>query len=563
MAASIPEISAEHSWGIRSHLGLLLAWLATAAILYGPLIKADTLLNRDDLDLVNPLREIHGLREYFAAVFDGRVFDLNPLRDLSYKLNLAFEGIPLLGNFHFGNCVIWFGCCATFFLILNRLKRPPAVICGVLLLFACHPAMVNSVCWVAARKHLLALLFIEAATLLALSPRYSRRRYAGIFGCYLAALLCQPIVILWPAWWVLYLRYERGESWRRALTAVTPLFVPLVAAAAANDWYYSGPYLRATGGYAKFASRGLALDLGFSLRMFGRQFFQIIFPFRVSTLDYNADSFLNLLGLAILSIALLAAWNLLPRSRVVTWLSPFVLALAVVAVRPTNVFVSDSYSLWPAFGIAVLLAEMAGCARSARIFATGALVIASFFFARSVPLARAWLSTESAIAYAYDVEPSSQVNYYRTLSLVRMGQWEEAMKTATLGLNNPTLGRAAFAQVVLLHPGIPMEKKEEWLRRYPAPTISYSARLAVVLAKEKKFGEAYTLLRPFAPLLGSVDSNILAGFDDHAVIAADLLLYCRKAATPVDCQVIERHLRAQLSIAGKGAAARFDVRLAE
>jgi hypothetical protein len=554
MAASVPENVAEQSGSMRTYLGLLFAWIGSAAILYGPLITHDTLLNRDDFDLINPLREIHGFRDYFSAVLDGRVFDLNPLRDLSFKVNLAFEGVPFLGNFHFGNCAVWFACCFTLFLILRKLDRTPAIIYGVVLLIACHPAMVNCVCWVAARKHLLALLFTECATLLALGRHYSSRRYAGIFACYVAALLCQPIIILWPVWWFLYLRYVRGVC---AGKLVAPLFAPLLAVAAANQWYYSGPYLRATGGYAKFVAGGFTVDPGFSLRVLGREFFQIVLPIRVSPLEYNADSPWNLAGLALLLLALGAAWKFLPRTRAVAWFSPFFLALLVVAVRPTYVFVSDAYALWPAFGFAVLLAFLRGRA------AFCILLVTPFLLFRSVPLARAWLSTETAIAYAYDIEPSSQLNYYRTLSLVRQGLWDEAMKSATLDLGNLTLGRAAFAQVVLLHPGIPLGQKEEWLRRYFVPTLSYSARLAAVLAKERKFFEAYFALRPFAPALGSVDATILAGFDDHAVIAADLLLYCRKAAAAPDCQVIERHLRAQLAIAGKGAMDRFERRLAE
>lgn len=243
---------------------LLALWIALQAIVYAPLFRQDPLLNRDDLDLIEPLKQVSGLGSYFSGIAEGRIFDVAPVRDLTFKANLLAAGIPVLGGFHFWNSVIWSLCALLVFLILRAKNFSPTAVYASILLLACHPAMVNTVSWVSARKHLLAAFFILVATAAVVTGRPRRHRTAWITFCYFLAVFSQPIVLLWPLWWLLFLRTEEKKSWREALLSIAPLTPILAVAAAVNAWYYSGPYLKASSGFPKFVSLQVVFDPRYS-----------------------------------------------------------------------------------------------------------------------------------------------------------------------------------------------------------------------------------------------------------------------------------------------------------
>jgi hypothetical protein len=456
--------------------------------------------------------------------------------------------VPLAGIVPGASLLLWPGAGCLLLLVLRRLGCPPPVVAAVLFLVASHPALVNAVAREGSGAGLLSLDLLLAATTLALGEGVGRRERAVIFVLYAAAAACRPEALLWPLWWLAELRFFRNRSWREAMATVSPLLLPLAAAAAFR------PLPPAAEGAAALA------DSPFwnAILAAGRAFAQLVFPLHVSPGAYDPFSLLGPLGIALFAAALAFAWYRLGRRTALLWLAPFLLTLAVVAIRPEQVFSGDGYLLWPAFGAAALLA--CGLARAAPRAAYAVLPFGVLLLLRALPLARASATPAAALEYAYRTEPSDVVKFIYTLEQLKANNWDEAMRLVPENLRSVPLGRVAFAETVLRNPAIPPGEKVEQLRRYGVPTVSYASRLALALARAGKAGEAYAVLRPFGPSLGAPDPNALPAIDDHAAIAAELLYYCRRAATPGECGMVERHLREQL---GPGRTPAFERRLAE
>ncbi len=139
-----------------------------------------------------------------------------PLRTLSFALDRASFGGAAWGP-HAVNALLH-GLGAA--LVARLLLRVGCSAAGALiggLLYALHPAQVESVAWISSRGDVLAAAFLWGALLATARPAL-----AVPLG--LAALLSKEQAVVWP---VLVLLVERltGGSWGRALRAALPAFV--------------------------------------------------------------------------------------------------------------------------------------------------------------------------------------------------------------------------------------------------------------------------------------------------------------------------------------------------
>ena len=140
-----------------------LFWIGLAAILsllYFPLLVIDPLLNRDDTLLVLPLLNVHSLSEYFYFFQSPGNYDLQPIRDISYFIDILNLRVFALKTFHLQNLLLWIACSFLFYRLLLKLRVENFVAKLCTALFALHPAYSGSIAWVAARKHLLAFFFL-------------------------------------------------------------------------------------------------------------------------------------------------------------------------------------------------------------------------------------------------------------------------------------------------------------------------------------------------------------------------------------------------------------------
>ena len=123
---------------------------------------------------VLPIERFFTSREAYASTAHFPVY--RPLTPLSYALELKLHGMGVEG-FHLTNIVLH-GCCAVMVFVVLRRMLGSTVGAGVpALLFAVHPANVESVAWVAQRAGLLSLLFFLVAMRPSLSPL--PRRFAS------------------------------------------------------------------------------------------------------------------------------------------------------------------------------------------------------------------------------------------------------------------------------------------------------------------------------------------------------------------------------------------------
>jgi hypothetical protein len=498
----------------------LLAALSGLLLLYAPLVIQDPVLSRDDRSLLAPLRQVRSPAGYVAAVREGRILDLQPLRDLSLWLDLQVKALTGASTFHLTNLLLLGLIALVLFRALTALGVQREVCAVVAVCFALHPVLIGSTAWISARKHLLCGLFAALATVAVLRERPWR----GVVF-YLLSILSQPISLLWPLWMLV-----RSRRARAPLTAPLTASLAMLVCAAANAAYYSGPYLRQTGGASKLVAAGP----GSSLLAVGRSVFNLLCPVALSAV-YDPGSPWNLAGLLLLPLFVWLALRVAPRAFALEWLLFAALPLSVVTVRMTNIFVSDTYLLLPAFGLACLLAKIAE-RLSRRTALAVACAVPAAFVALGVPVARSWASDAALWHRAWAVEPSPVVAAKEAFYLADEGRLDQAwaaLEVASLQAGQRPFGEA-LAHVALLDSRLSPGERLRRLRAWPALGAWHHYALAVLLAQTGQFAEADVEAR-----LALHDSAALGG--DFSVVAAESVYFCLRAGRP-DCAAVRERL---------------------
>jgi Flp pilus assembly protein TadD len=132
--------------------------------------------------------DIHGPSQY------------HPLAWLSHMLDVELFGLRPAGH-HAVNVFVHALSVVLLYLAMTRMTGTTWRSAAVAVVFALHPAHVESVAWVSERKDVLCALFVFV-TMLAYA-RYaeqpSGRRYAAVFVAYAMALMSKPMAVTLPA----------------------------------------------------------------------------------------------------------------------------------------------------------------------------------------------------------------------------------------------------------------------------------------------------------------------------------------------------------------------------
>ncbi|HEY1792140.1 MAG TPA: tetratricopeptide repeat protein [Opitutaceae bacterium] len=118
------------------------------------------------------------------------------------------------------------------------------------LLFAIHPAHVESVAWISEQKNTLSLALYLGSALayLRFDTTRGRRAYAWALALFLASLLCKTVTATLPAAMLVALWWKRGRiSWKRDVVPLVPWFVVGIAAGLFTSWV-ERHYVGAEGG---------------------------------------------------------------------------------------------------------------------------------------------------------------------------------------------------------------------------------------------------------------------------------------------------------------------------
>ena len=201
------------------------------------------------------IRAADGLRRFWLTT---EAYDYWPLTSTTYWIEWRLFGLDPLG-YHVTNLVLHAAEALLLWTILSRLRSGGAFLAA--LLFAVHPVNVESVAWIAQRKNLVAMLFLELALLFYLwsdpdAPQTEETRKAPAnrwywlsLAAFLLAMLGKgsaavlPLILLLVAWW------RRGRVGVRDLKRVAPFFPLAAGMVLVNIWFQThgnGPIRDAT-----------------------------------------------------------------------------------------------------------------------------------------------------------------------------------------------------------------------------------------------------------------------------------------------------------------------------
>ncbi len=369
----------------------LLIMLAVVCV-YFPYVQYDTMLNRDDNLLVPPMAKVDSLTGYVKAVADNSILDIQPLRDLSFFINLKIQEWTRFSGFHLFNLIFFLVAIFLVGRLLETLNFRKTTVLSGMAIYAFHPLMVSAVGWVSARKHSLAVVFVLLAIIDFFKNKNITRKSTA---WYFFSSLSHQIFCLLPFWIVFYAWKKKWKLDRRMMALMVILSWSVVILATiktflvnqANSQYLQPDY------FANVSRYVLSV---------GRTFTLVTLPVSISAF-YWQGSFWNIVGLPLLTGFLYLAYRNPRREELLSWIF-----LAVLAHLPTYItFINDTYLYLPLICVIVCLANFLENSklsiRNQKILTT---VIVVLLAVKTVNVSDMWRSTQNMWAESYKNEPS-------------------------------------------------------------------------------------------------------------------------------------------------------------
>ena len=484
-------------------------------------------LDRDDITVIPPLLEVTSVSDYFQRIAMGKIYDVAPIRDITYFFDIWLENSFHVPTFHVSNFVFWLGLLALVYQIARTALGSKNSAALIVLIFCLHPAYVISVAWISARKHLLASIFCALATLaiLKIDPKEKRTNFQ-ILLAYFLSLFSFPILILWPLWAWAHLYLVRKYQWRETAKCLAAPLILMISSAGFFYWYYSTVFILATSGVSKFLPG--QSGPGLLLLAIGRAFFNLVLPIAITPIDYYPGAFFNLIGLALFPIFIVAALRVCQWRHLVSWNAFFLMTLVFLHVKATRVFFSDTYILLPSLAIWILAFSLLSKISKNNLLAIRLLPAVLLFPAAgfsaftSSKLSRLYLSLPDMFAYAFHIEPTPQVKLNHAKNLFEKGEFRKTSEILLPLLENGTYAVDLFALAIFYDPGISPQQKLEILIRFNFDSATFDYVLANIYAQTGDFSSATKRLSPHI--------KSLRLFQDRAGAAAAEFLYFAKKA---------------------------------
>jgi Tfp pilus assembly protein PilF len=208
---------------------------AAAAVIYLPVVHGGWLWDDDILVTQNSL--IHDPAGWWKIWLEpGGLIDYQPLKYSVVWLQWQLWGNDTLG-YHLTNVGLHFLSALLLWRLLAKLGLRLAWLGG--LIFAVHPVMVESVVWIAELKNTLSLpLFLLAmGAWIDYEEKGRRREYFLALGLFLAAMLCKPVMVMFPVVILLYGWWKRGKVGRGDFKASVPFFAVSLIVGLATIWF--------------------------------------------------------------------------------------------------------------------------------------------------------------------------------------------------------------------------------------------------------------------------------------------------------------------------------------
>ncbi len=285
-----------------------LTWLA-----YLPALSGDFIWNDSDYVTAPALRSLDGLGRIWTE--PGATQQYYPLLHSAFWVQHRLWGDHPLG-YHVVTLLLHIGSAVLFALILRRLGISGAWLAG--LLFALHPAHVESVAWISEQKNTLSLAFYLAAALVYLrfDETGGSRAYVAAFVLFVLSLLSKTVTVTLPAALLVVFWWKRGRlTWRKDVVPLLPWLALGLAGGLFSSWV-ERHYVTAEGTDFSLSFPGRLLVAGRSVWFYAGT---VVWPFHLNFIypRWNVDpaswqQWLFPLGVLALGVGL---WAIRGRTR--------------------------------------------------------------------------------------------------------------------------------------------------------------------------------------------------------------------------------------------------------
>lgn len=540
---------------IKEYYKETLLWFFLAlglVFIYWPIIIGKNNVERDTDLLIIPLKSIHSITDYVKAFKNNKIVDIQPIRDLSLKLDLILNDWFNVETHIFINIIIWLLCCYCVFRIFYFVSDNKILSKIFIIFYAFYPTFTQTVSWPVARKHLLSYFFILAATfyfIIWVNDLEKRWKYLFISTVlYFFSLLSQPITLLWPVWCLIYLSLISIHKLRWSYIAVRflPLIIIMLGAAIANYYYYTNIYI-SIGGVSKFASSDF---LGLKILSIGRSFVQLFLPIFFAA-SYFKGSWLNIIGIPLLVLFLFISYKFIGIKKTIVWAILGGIAPFIVLGRMTNVFLSDTYLLLPSlsyFLIILLIVNPLDLKKHFKIVVVSSLTIFSFLVIKSKLEVNLWTSSKKFWQVSYQREPSciNMINY--GLILFTEGDIDKGLiiskkiiknKCVIMAKNTSfNLGQLKiFALNLLYSKEISFEQKLKLLAPFEKASVYISLIIAAIYLQDNQIDKALILASEIFR-----DPNVKLNNTSKDPVIKIFSSYCQNN-TSNECRIINNRIR--------------------
>lgn len=469
---------------IKSRFFLIIFFSLLMVATFGSLIQTDTILSYDDKMLLGPLKDIESVYDYINAIQQGKILDLQPIRDLSYLLD--YKLFALLDghySFHLTNVIILLGIIFILRKIFVFLEITDIYIFLFLLIFAFSPVTSSSTAWISARKHLLSTFFILWATLVHFkSESASLRSRFFVIILYSLSVLSHPINVLWPLWVILWdnrvqIKVRTSHIF---LTSFCFIFLSL------NFWYYKFIYGSLVSSFSKF-SDVTSYNFGTPLLALGRYFFQTIAPFFALPSSHYPGSIENLIGLFSFVIFSLLIVKIHRNKFYLLYVLYFIVPLIIVTFNMTNIFCSDTYLLNSSIGIYLTLALYLQKQKHQKIILTVLSLYTIAIFTANLKYVEIFKNEDALWSYSYEKEATPQSAGIKSSTLIKQGLFHESYKVIERiqneWPNHPFLTQI-ISENIFYNPSIVNAIKIKALEEQSLKTPSLYFYLTILYARE-------------------------------------------------------------------------------
>lgn len=307
----------------------------------------------DENIIITPLKDIDSFSEYLQARDEHKVYDIQPIRDLSHSIDIFLgktnENISQIGILH--NLILLFIIVFVFKNLLLKLNIHPINANYFSLIFLFHPAIYEIFIEPTSRKHILASLFF-LISIYVFHELKQRKTLASLMVLltFSLSVLSHPITLFTPYFLFLYKGLKRDLKTKIIILA--PSFIMSLYLAFLNYQYYAVKYKEITNVSKVYGE----FNFGKTLLCIGLHLKQIFMPFFFSQYYFNLH-FSELIFVILFCISIL----LLIKHRqyiLLYYLIPLFSTMVILYHRQVDLIFLNTYLLIPFISILFVLAHI-------------------------------------------------------------------------------------------------------------------------------------------------------------------------------------------------------------